>query len=73
MSTPEQERRAKPDAVVTVHGSLVLIDLRTRAASRWVADNVDGEAQFFAGSLVVEPRYLEALVIGMRECGLVVA
>lgn len=60
------------DAVVTVHGSLVLIELRTDAASKWVGSNVQQDAQFWGGSLVVEPRYLEALVCGMRTDGLVV-
>lgn len=64
--------REHADAIVTVHGSIVLVAPRSDRASHWIAENVQEDAQFWGGALVVEPRYLEHLVKGMRADGLVV-
>ena len=50
--------------------AIVLFHLNTPEASQWVEENVTAEAQFFGTALVVEPRYVAALVAGMREDGL---
>src|SRR5262249_42342760 len=61
------------DVHVVDHHSIVLFQLNTREASAWIEENVAGEAQFFGTALVVEPRYVPALLAGMRESGLEVA
>jgi hypothetical protein len=58
------------DIDVVNHHSIVLFHLNTPEASAWVEENVCGEAQYFGTALVVEPRYVAALVAGMRENGL---
>jgi hypothetical protein len=58
------------DVHIVHHHSIVLFHLNTPEASQWVEENVAGEAQFFGTGLVVEPRYVAALVAGMREAGL---
>jgi hypothetical protein len=58
------------DVCVVNHLSIVLFHLNTPEASEWVEENVSREAQFFGAALVVEPRYVEALVAGMRAAGL---
>ena len=58
------------DVHVINHHSIVLFHLNTPEASAWVEENVSGEAQFFGTALVVEPRYVAALIAGMREAGL---
>jgi len=58
------------DVHIVNHGSIVLFHLNTPEASAWVEENVTREAQFFGTALVVEPRYVAALVAGMREAGL---
>jgi hypothetical protein len=58
------------DARVENHGSLYLVRLLTPAAEEWVDEHVNDEAQFFGKALVVEPRYVENLVEGMRGDGL---
>ena len=63
-------RRPATDVHVVNHHSIVLFHLNTPEASRWVEENVTHEAQFFGTALVVEPRYVAALVAGMREDGL---
>ena len=60
----------KLDALVVNHGSLSLVHLHTAEARQWVEDNVLEGAQFFAGNLVVEHRYIDDLVDGMALDGL---
>jgi len=55
-------RRPAIDVHIINHGSIVLFHLNTREASAWVEENVTREAQFFGMALVVEPRYVAALV-----------
>ena len=64
------EPRRSADVHVFNHHSIVLFHLNTPEASAWVEENVCGEAQFFGTALVVEPRYVSALLAGMREAGL---
>lgn len=60
------------DVTVENHGSLVLVRPETDAATDWLNDNTDPEATWFAGALVVEPRYVEDLLLGMADEGLMV-
>ena len=56
------EPRCFADVHVVNHHSIVLFHLNTTEASAWVEENVTREAQFFGMALVVEPRYVAALV-----------
>jgi hypothetical protein len=60
------------DVQVTGEGTIFLFDLRTEKAREWVAENVGGETNYFAGSLAVEHRYARDLANGMIGDGLVV-
>ncbi len=62
--------KSEPDVIVEDHFSLLLFRLLSPSAKSWVDQNVQTDAQFFGGALVVEPRYAENLVRGMRESGL---
>jgi hypothetical protein len=64
------EPRRSADVHIVNHYSVLLFHLNTPEATRWVEENVTGEAQFFGTALVVEPRYVAALLDGMREAGL---
>ncbi len=66
----------KPDVKVSNHGSLCLISALSDAAKDWVNEHVVIESwqMWDSGlSFVCEPRYIDDLVFGMREEGLVVA
>jgi hypothetical protein len=65
-----RRKRSTVDVHVVNHHSIVLFHLNTPEASAWVEENVSEEAQFFGTALVVEPRYVAALVASMREAGL---
>lgn len=54
------------------HGSLILIRPITAPARSWLHEHVDGEAQWFSGALVVEPRFFDALCVGLNDAGFVV-
>jgi len=58
------------DVFIENHGSLVLLRPASDLARGWIEDNVNDEAQFFGGALVVEPRYVENVVEGMLADGL---
>ncbi len=58
------------DVKIENHGSLVLIRPLTEAASDWLDENISEDAQHFGGAVVVEPRYVEAIVEGMQNDGL---
>ena len=51
------------------HGSIVLVRPLTGDVHDWLVEHTDDEAQWFGNALVVEPRYVEPLVLGMLEEG----
>lgn len=59
-----------PDVIVEDHFSLLLFRLLSHSAKSWVDQNVQEDAQFFGGALVVEPRYTQNLIKGMCGSGL---
>lgn len=59
------------DFSVGNHGSICLLVPHTAAARQWVADHLtDPETQFWCGSPVIEPRYLEPILEGIEADGL---
>lgn len=50
-------------------GTIALVQPLTKVAEEWLVENVDPEANWFGTSLPVEPRYLEALVVGLQAAG----
>ena len=49
------------------HGTIVLVRPLTVDVERWLEEHTEG--MWFGGALVVEPRYVEPLVLGMIEEG----
>ena len=58
------------DIYVENHGTLILVRPATPVAKSWIEENVSDEATFWAGALVVEPRYVHDLLRGMKADGL---
>jgi len=66
-----EDDMAKNDVIVWNGGSgLMLVRPVTDRAEQWIKENVQEDAQWYGPALVVEWRYLEALVDGMRADGL---
>jgi hypothetical protein len=62
-----------PDVILTFHGSIALITPLTDVAQSWVSEHLElEESLYFCGALVVEPRYLDPIVAGMADDGLVI-
>lgn len=51
------------------HGSIFLFDPLNTAAEEHLRENVSEQAQWFGGSLVVEPRYIADLAAALQAEG----
>jgi hypothetical protein len=60
----------RSDVRVENHGSLFVFQPLTPAAQTWIEENVSEESTWWAGGLVVEPRYARDLAAGMLADGL---
>lgn len=64
----------QPDFVLENHGSLFLLRSLTALAHEWMNEHLPvdhPETQFFAGAIVIEPRYIGPIVEGIVGDGLV--
>jgi hypothetical protein len=69
MTTTKAIPDPAPDFSVSDHGSLWLVRSQNDAARTHLEENVSDEAQWFAGALAVECRYIADLVAGLRDAG----
>jgi hypothetical protein len=62
------------DIHVEIHGSIVLLRPATAAGREWLEAKCDrsGYQPFVGGTLLCEPRYVEPIVVGAVDAGLVV-
>lgn len=60
------------DIRFTDHGSIWLLTPITQEAQDWCADHIPDDAQRWGGAVVVEPRYVEPIVVGAIGDGLAV-
>lgn len=60
------------DAFVENHGSIFLVRPLSNSACEWITAHVSEDSQYFGNALVVEWRYIDDLVAGMRGDGLVI-
>jgi len=61
------------DISIENHGTIFLFRLNTQAATEWVEEHVQSDAQFFGDALVVEHRYAKDLATAAVADGLAVA
>lgn len=60
----------QPDVIVDNQGSIVLLRPETNAAKEWLAEHIHVDAMHFGPSLVVEWRYADDIIDGMKRDGL---
>lgn len=60
------------DILVENCGSIFLLRPLTDEAADWLLDHTADDAMFMGDALAVEPRFVEAIVVGAQEDGLVV-
>ena len=61
---------APGDVRVIDHGSITIFLPTSDAGREWVAENIGSDAMRWAGGVVVEPRYIGAIVDGAINDGL---
>lgn len=72
--TREAARKVlEADVTVVNDGTLFLFTPQTDAAREWLQENVQEDAMWFGGALVVEMRYAADLAMGLGSAGLKVA
>lgn len=54
------------------HGSITLLTPRSRKAKSWLNEHINEEAQYWGASVVIEPRYVGAILQGIADDGLTV-
>ena len=52
------------------HGSLWLLRPVSTAGQSWLEEHVDADAITWGSAVVVEPRYVDAIIAGARQDGL---
>ena len=60
------------DFICENHGTLFLLIPRTAPAKTWIEENLPPDHMTFADAIVIEPRYVWAILIGLQDDGLVV-
>lgn len=64
---------ARPDFVLANHGSVAVLTPMTDKARTWRDEHLPEDATSWGRGVVIEPRYLEPILDGISEEGLVVA
>jgi hypothetical protein len=60
------------DFICENHGSLFLLIPRSAPAKMWIQEKLPPDHLTFAGAVVIEPRYVWAILVGLQDDGLVV-
>jgi len=69
----EQPEPTTPDFTVENHGTIVLVVPNNIEAKNALVGCIDSEAQWFAGALVAEPRYVGDIARHLQSNGFTVA
>jgi hypothetical protein len=64
---------APPDFVLENHGSIFLLRLISPAAFTWIEEHLPADRLTFGNAVVIEPRYVSAILHGLQDDGLVVS
>jgi hypothetical protein len=60
------------DFVCENHGSIFLLRPITSAAFEWIEEHLPADRLMFGNAVVIEPRYVWAILVGLQDDGLVV-
>ena len=70
MANASSARQRKPDLLVTGGGTLYLLFATSPAGETWIEEHIPDDAQWFAGGVAVEHRYVRDIVAGAVSDGL---
>jgi hypothetical protein len=75
-SNSKSRPKIHPDFSLQDHGSICILTPLTPAAKDWFNEHLpvdNSETQFWAGGIVIEPRYVPDIISGIQSDGLLVA
>jgi hypothetical protein len=64
---------SETDFICQNHGSLFLLFPLTAPASNWIEEHLPSDRMTFGDGIVIEPRYVWAILVGLQEDGLTVS
>ena len=72
-SSPTRRQKTKWDFRVEFHGAIILLVPLTRSGCAWASKNIgaDNGYQPYFPTIIIEPRYLDQILGGIKKCGLV--
>ena len=72
-SSPTRKKKTKWDFRVEFHGAIILLVPLTRSGCAWVNKNIGADNGFqpYWPTVILEPRYLDGVIAGIRKHGLV--
>jgi len=62
----------RPDFICENHLSLFLLRPTSPAGFAWIEENLPPDRMTFGNAVVIEPRYVWAILVGLQEDGLAV-
>jgi len=63
----------RPDFICENHGSLFLLFPLSQSAQSWVEEHLPTDVQWFGNAVVIENRYVWAILEGIQNDGLAVS
>jgi hypothetical protein len=61
------------DFICENHGSIFLLIPRTTPATTWIEENLPSDRLIFGYGVVIEPRYVWTILVGLQADGLTVS
>jgi hypothetical protein len=71
-SSPTESDPRPPDFLLENHSSIFLLRPISPAAFIWVEQHLPSDRFTFGNAVVIEPRYVWAILVGLQDDGLVV-
>jgi hypothetical protein len=62
-----------PDFMFANHGSVCILIPVSGDAEAWIAENIGSDAMSWGKGVVIEPRYVDPILEGIEEAGMVVS
>jgi hypothetical protein len=72
MTRTKTSKRITPDFAFTNHGSVCILTPLTDEARTWCEEHLPADRQTWCGGTVIEPRYVDDIINGLRGDGLTV-
>ena len=72
-NSPTRKKKTKWDFRIEFHGAIILLVPLTRSGCAWADKNIgaDNGYQLYWPTVILEPRYVDDVLVGIRRKGLV--